>query len=61
MTRPGSEIAYLARALKGPRIAAKAEAQAKIATEQGWDHQAYLAAVLEEEVTARDSLVPSPG
>lgn len=55
MTRSGSEVAYLARALKAPRIAAKAEALAKTAAEQGWDHQAYLVAVLEEEVTARDS------
>jgi DNA replication protein DnaC len=55
MTRSGSEVAYLARALKAPRIAQRAEALAKTAAEQGWDHQAYLAAVLEEEVTARDS------
>jgi DNA replication protein DnaC len=55
MTRTGSEIAFLARALKAPRIAARAEGLAKTALEQGWDHQAYLAAVLAEEVAARDS------
>jgi DNA replication protein DnaC len=55
MTRASSEIAFLARALKAPRIAQRAEALAKQASDQGWDHQTYLAAVLAEEVTARDS------
>jgi DNA replication protein DnaC len=55
MTRASSEIAYLARALKAPRIAERAEGLAKQALEQGWDHQSYLAAVLAEEVTARDT------
>ena len=55
MSRAGSEIAFLARALKAPRIAARAEALAKTAAEQGWDHEAYLVAVLSEEVTARDT------
>jgi DNA replication protein DnaC len=55
MTRASSEIAYLARALKAPRIAQRAEGLAKQALEQGWDHQTYLAAVLTEEVTARDT------
>jgi DNA replication protein DnaC len=50
-----SEIAFLARALKAPRIAARAEPLAKRAVEESWDHETYLAAVLAEEVSARDT------
>src|SRR2546423_14492104 len=55
MSRTASELAFLARAMKAPRIAACAEAMANRAAEQGWDHQAYLAAVLAEEVAARET------
>jgi DNA replication protein DnaC len=55
MSRPGSEIAFLARALKAPRIAERAEPLAKRAAEENWDHETYLAAVLGEEVSARDT------
>ena len=55
MTRTGSEIAFLSRALKAPRIAERAEPLAKRAQDEGWDHETYLAAVLAEEVTARES------
>jgi DNA replication protein DnaC len=55
MTRTGSEIAFLARALKAPRIAERAAPLAKMAADEGWDHEAYLAAVLAEEVTARET------
>jgi DNA replication protein DnaC len=55
MTRASSEIAFLARALKAPRIAQRADSLAKQAAEHGWDHQTYLAAVLSEEVAARDT------
>jgi DNA replication protein DnaC len=55
MSRASSEIAFLARALKAPRIAARADPLAKRATEEGWDHETYLAAVLSEEVSARDT------
>ena len=55
MRRPSSEIAFLARALKAPRIAQRAAPLAKRAAEEGWDHEAYLAAVLAEEVAARDT------
>ncbi|HEY3843237.1 MAG TPA: IS21-like element helper ATPase IstB [Acidimicrobiales bacterium] len=55
MTRPSSEIAFLARALKAPRISSRAAPLAQRAAEQGWDHQTYLAAVLAEEVDARDT------
>jgi DNA replication protein DnaC len=48
-----SEIAFLARALKAPRISERAGPLAKRAAEEGWDHQSYLAAVLSEEVDAR--------
>lgn len=50
-----SELAYLARALKAPRIRDVAERLATRARDEGWDHEHYLAAVLAEEVSARDS------
>ena len=53
MAAPRSEIAYLARALKAPRIAERAASLAQCAREEGWGHEAYLAAVLEAEVDAR--------
>jgi DNA replication protein DnaC len=55
MSGTKSEIAFLARALKAPRIAARAEPLAKRALEESWDHETYLAAVLAEEVSARDT------
>jgi DNA replication protein DnaC len=55
MTRAGSEIAFLARALKAPRVAERAGPLAKVAQDEGWDHETYLAAVLSEEVAARDT------
>jgi hypothetical protein len=55
VTRAGSEIAFLVRALKAPRIAERAGALAKLAQDEGWDHETYLAAVLSEEVSARDT------
>jgi DNA replication protein DnaC len=41
--------------MKAPRIASCAEPMAKRAAEEGWGHQAYLAAVLAEEVAARET------
>jgi hypothetical protein len=41
--------------MKTPRIAACAATMAKRAAEEGWDHQTYLAAVLAEEVAARET------
>lgn len=56
MTRTAaSELAYLARALKAPRIGAVSARLAARAREEGWDYEVYLAAVLAEEVAARDS------
>ena len=50
-----SELAYLSRALKAPRIKAVSGRLAQQARDEGWDYEAYLAAVLAEEVSARDS------
>src|SRR5690606_21516519 len=50
-----SELAYLSRALKAPRIKAVSGRLANRARDEGWDYEAYLAAVLAEEVSARDS------
>jgi DNA replication protein DnaC len=50
-----SEVAYLARALKAPRIPDAAATLAKRAREESWDYEAYLAAVLSEEVSSRDT------
>lgn len=50
-----AELAFLARALKAPRIRDVAGRLADRARDEGWDHETYLAAVLAEEVAARDS------
>jgi DNA replication protein DnaC len=55
MNHTASELAFLTRAMKAPRIAACAEPMAHRAVELGWDHQTYLAAVLAEEVAARET------
>jgi DNA replication protein DnaC len=50
-----SDLAYLSRALKAPRVKAVSARLADRARDEGWDYEAYLAAVLAEEVSARDS------
>ena len=55
MSHTASELAFLTRAMKAPRIAACAQSMAKRAEAEGWDHQTYLAAVLAEEVGARET------
>jgi DNA replication protein DnaC len=50
-----AELAYLSRALKAPRIKAVSDRLAAKARDEGWAYEAYLAAVLAEEVSARDS------
>ena len=50
-----SEIAHLSRALKTPRIRESAAALADRARAEDWDHETYLARVLEEEVLARET------
>jgi DNA replication protein DnaC len=53
--RARSEVAFLARALKAPRIAALAAALADQARTEGWDYQHYLVQVLAEEVASRET------
>src|SRR5438045_3853459 len=55
MSTTASELAYLSRALKAPRINAVSTRLAGRARDEGWEYEAYLAAVLAEEVSARDS------
>jgi|SRR5579863_893067 len=55
MTKAASEIAFLARALKAPRLAERAGPLAVRATEEGWDHETFLVAVLQEEVSSRET------
>ena len=50
-----AELGYLSRALMAPRIKAVSSRLASGARDEGWDYEAYLAAVLAEEVAARDS------
>jgi DNA replication protein DnaC len=49
------QIAYLAAALKAPRIRDAAARLADHAREAGWSHEDYLAAVLDREVSARNA------
>ena len=53
--RAHSEVAFLARALKAPRIAALAASLADQARTEGWDYQHYLVQVLAEEVASRET------
>ena len=53
--KAASEVAFLARALKAPRIRERASALAERAREGAWGYEEYLAAVLSEEVAARES------
>ena len=55
MSATAAELAYLSAALKAPRIKAVSGRLAERARADGWDYEAYLAAVLAEEVSARDS------
>jgi DNA replication protein DnaC len=52
---PTKEIAYLATALKAPRIKEAAARLADQAREAGWSHEDYLVAVLDREVAARNA------
>jgi DNA replication protein DnaC len=53
MAAPDKQIAYLAAALKAPRIAESAARLAGQARDAGWTHEDYLIAVLDREVAAR--------
>ena len=55
MNQKSKDIAYLARALKAPRISAMAEPLAERARQEIWSYEEYLMAVAEIEATARDS------
>jgi DNA replication protein DnaC len=50
-----SDVAYLARALKAPRVAALASSLAERARSEGWDYEHYLVQVLGEEVASRET------
>lgn len=50
-----SDIAYLARALKAPALAASVGHLAERAREEGWTHEEFLTACLEREVSSRAS------
>jgi DNA replication protein DnaC len=50
----GSEIAFLARAMKAPSLAASVERLAERARAESWTHE-FLAACLQREVAARES------
>src|SRR3954468_15989040 len=54
-TEAVKQITYLAAALKAPRITEAAARLADQARDAGWTHEDYLAAVLEREVSARNS------
>ena len=49
------QLAYLAGALKAPRISEAAARLADHARDAGWTHEEYLAAVLDREVAARNA------
>ncbi|MCI0344146.1 MAG: ATP-binding protein, partial [Chloroflexi bacterium] len=55
MSTPTADLAYLSAALKAPRIKAVSGRLAERARTEGWDYEVYLAAVLTEEVSSRDS------
>jgi DNA replication protein DnaC len=54
-TDAAKQLAYLAGALKAPRITEAASRLADQARDAGWAHEDYLAAVLEREVSARNA------
>jgi len=55
-TDAAKQLTYLASALKAPRILDVAGRLADQARDAGWTFEDYLTAVLEREVSARDSL-----
>ncbi|WP_412540065.1 IS21-like element helper ATPase IstB [Longispora sp. K20-0274] len=50
-----SEIAFCARALKAPSLAAAVERLAERARSESWTHEEFLVACLQREVSARES------
>ena len=53
MSSASTDVAYLTRALKMPRIRELADPMADTARDEGWDYLEFLANVLAEEVAAR--------
>ncbi len=54
-TDTGKDLAWLCRALKAPSLAAGIDRLAGRAREEGWTHEAFLAACLQREAHARAS------
>ena len=50
-----AELAFLARALKAPSLAAAVERLGERARAESWTHEEFLAACLQREVSARES------
>lgn len=50
-----SDLAYLCRAMKAPTMAAAVERLAERARSDGWTHEEFLAACLEQEIAARQA------
>ena len=55
MSGASSDVAYLTRALKMPRVRQVAPSLAEAARTEGWDYTEFLAKVLSEEVASRES------
>jgi DNA replication protein DnaC len=55
MSGSATDVAYLTRALKMPRIRQLASSMADTARNEGWDYLEFLAKVLAEEVAARET------
>ncbi|CAN5815351.1 ATP-binding protein [soil metagenome] len=55
MSNASTDVAYLSRALKMPRIRELADPMADTARDEGWDYLEFLAKVLSEEVAARET------
>lgn len=51
----GAEVAFLSRALKAPRIPEACASVLATARAEAWDYEKFLAAVLSEEVAARET------
>ncbi|MEU8976950.1 IS21-like element ISAau2 family helper ATPase IstB, partial [Streptomyces monashensis] len=50
-----ADLAFLARAMKAPALLDAAERLAERARKESWTHAEYLVAVLQREVSARES------
>lgn len=55
MSRASTDVAYLTRALKMPRVREVAPSLAETARTEAWDYTEFLAKVLAEEVASRET------